>query len=286
MHPIERLRMVARTEGAGPGSVALEAAEILTELAGEPAVLVTACRRLLERQPEVGPLWWISSRLLASDDPVAEAGRVAEELDDDPTADVLSSLLPDNARVCVIGWPEHASHAVAGRGDLAVVVVDAGGEGTGLARMLRRGGRDVELAPDIGVAAAVATCDIVLLEAWAVGPAATLAGAGSRAAAAVAAHAGTTVWLAAGAGTVLPGEYWDLLHSGLAADPRPWDAAREPVPLDLLHQVVGPSGPRAPLEAVADHGCQVVPGLLRSPTDHQATALDPPCGLGHGRGRP
>ena len=69
MHPIERLRMVARAAGEGPALLAQEAAGALAAFAGDPAGLVTACRRLVDRQPTSGPIWWLSARVLASDDP-------------------------------------------------------------------------------------------------------------------------------------------------------------------------------------------------------------------------
>ena len=55
MHPIERLRMVARAAGEGPALVAQEAAGALVAFGDDPAGLVTACRRLVDRQPTSGP---------------------------------------------------------------------------------------------------------------------------------------------------------------------------------------------------------------------------------------
>src|SRR5439155_19698019 len=103
MHPIERLRMVARAAGEGPALLAQEAAGALAAFAGDPAGLVTACRRLVDRQPTSGPIWWLSARVLASDDPTGEAWRAAEEPSDDDTPSVLAAHLPDHAPVSVIG---------------------------------------------------------------------------------------------------------------------------------------------------------------------------------------
>src|SRR6266480_2478791 len=113
MHPIERLRMVARAAGEGPALLAQEAAGALAAFAGDPAGLVTACRRLVDRQPTSGPIWWLSARV-----------RAAEELSDDDTPSVLAAHLPDDATVCVIGRPELAEEALIRRGDLPVLVVD------------------------------------------------------------------------------------------------------------------------------------------------------------------
>lgn len=74
MHPIERLRWIARA-GEDPVEplevLAVEAARTLAELAvAEPAAAVTAARRLTERHPSNGPLWWAVKRVLESDDPI------------------------------------------------------------------------------------------------------------------------------------------------------------------------------------------------------------------------
>ena len=52
VHPIEMLRAVARSRRGPPGELAAEAAWGLAALAEEePAAVLPACRRLLERQP-------------------------------------------------------------------------------------------------------------------------------------------------------------------------------------------------------------------------------------------
>ena len=57
MHPIERLRWIARAEDEPAASLGSEAAWTLAELAEqEPNALLTACRRLLDRHPACGPL--------------------------------------------------------------------------------------------------------------------------------------------------------------------------------------------------------------------------------------
>src|SRR5436309_590767 len=80
MHPIERLRWVARAPEGDLSLVAAEAAEALAAFAGDPAGLVIASRRLIERRPAAGPLWWLASRVLCSLDPGFEAVAAAAEL--------------------------------------------------------------------------------------------------------------------------------------------------------------------------------------------------------------
>lgn len=110
MHPIERLRHVARI---GPGDPTLLAREVAAALltSPSPAELVVACRRLLDRQPATGPLWWVACRALTSAEPERELRDVIRELDRDPTGafleialagDVTGEAAPE--QVIVEGW--------------------------------------------------------------------------------------------------------------------------------------------------------------------------------------
>src|SRR6476661_5028206 len=112
MHPIERLRHVARVEGAGPSRLGREAATALASFGDDPTGLVTACRRLVERHPSAGTMWWVAARVLAASDPVGEAWRAAEELDDDDTPAALLRVLPSEGTIVTMGWPEQAGDAL------------------------------------------------------------------------------------------------------------------------------------------------------------------------------
>jgi hypothetical protein len=264
VHPIERLRYVARAEGVGPSLLVRESAEALAGFADDPAGMVTACRRLVDRHASVGPVWWLAARVLGAGEQRAEAWRAAEEMESDPTPEALAALLPDDATVVVLGWPEQVAEAVRRRGDLEVLVVDCAGEGAGLSRRLRGVGIDTLDVPDTGIAAAVGEADLVLLEASAVGPTGLVAASGSHAADAVARQAGTPVWLAAGAGRVLPGRLWEALVSRLAmGDAEPWERLDEVAPLALVDHVVGPRGAEAPEDTVRRADCPVAPELLK-----------------------
>lgn len=267
MHPMERLRSVARACDAGPGLVAREAAAALVGLGPDPAALVTSCRRLVERHPGSGPVWWLASRVLCAADPVDEARRAAAALDGDATVAALAPALPEETTVVLVGWPEQALDAVARRGDVDVLLVSGGGESAGLARRLRAAGTAVEDVPDAGLAAAVTGAGLVLLEAGAVGPDRFAAVPGSHAAAAVARAAGVAVWLVAGVGRALPGPLWYALEHGLARSPAPpWSRSCELVPLALCDVVAGPGGP-APAAAAVEPVCPVAPELLRPPSE-------------------
>ena len=87
--------------------------------------------------------------------------------------------------------------------------------------------------------------------------------AGSRAAAAVARHAGREVWLVAGVGRLLPRRLFDVIEGRLDEDAEPWDADDEVVPLDLVTSVAGPSGPEPPGEALRRVDCPIAPELFK-----------------------
>jgi len=94
VHPIEMLRAVARSRLDSPGELAAEAAWGLGALAEEePAAVLPACRRLLERQPACGPLWWLAARMLTAGDAAGEAELCASLLLEDRTSEVLHSTL-------------------------------------------------------------------------------------------------------------------------------------------------------------------------------------------------
>ena len=263
MHPIERLRHVARAEGTGPSLLAREAASALAGFADDPTGLVTACRRLVERHPTAGTMWWLAARVLAATDPVGEAWRAAEELQDDDTPSVLLRALPTEGSVAVLGWPEQAGDALRRAGEVELLVIDAGGRWTGVTDRLARRGIDAIDVPEGGLGAAVAVADLLVLEASALGPGGFVAESGSRAAAAVARHAGIPVWVVAGVGRVLPNRLWQTLVTLLEADIDPWYADDEVVPLDLADEVVGPGRLTSGDAAVKRADCPIPPELLR-----------------------
>lgn len=262
MHPIERLRYVARASGADQALLVRETAGALAGLDMEPAGLVTACRRIVDRHPTSGPLWWLCARILTAGEPRAEARRAVQEIADDRTARALVATLPEDAVVCVVGWPDVVGDALVRRGDIQVLVVDALGEGSGLARRLRRAEMEATEVPPSGLGSAAAAADLVVLEATALGPDSFVAVAGSRAAAAVASCAEVPVWVAAGVGRLLPGSMWGALVRRMQDAGEPWDGEDEIVPLGLASKVVGPAGPEDVAVALKRTDCPVTPELF------------------------
>jgi hypothetical protein len=274
VHPMERLRYVARADGAGVSSLVEAAARALAGLGDDYAGLVTGCRQMVDRHPSVGPMWWLTSRMLCGERPRDEAWAVVEALEADATARELAAALPQDAVTVVLGWPELTVGALHRRGDLRVRVVDALGEGAALAGVLAEAGLDAVEVPEAGVGAAVADSDLVVIEALAMGPDALIAAPGSRAAAAVARHGGLPVWAVAGEGRLLPDRLWRALLARLDGTGDPWDADEELVPLDLVDAVAGPWGVVTPADALARTDCPIAaelskgvfaPGTYRGP---------------------
>ena len=262
MHPIERLRYVARASGADQPLLVRETALALAAFHDDAAGLVAACRRVIERHPTSAPLWWLCARVLTAPDGQQEAWRAVEEIEADPTARLLAHDLPDEGTVCVVGWPEVVTEALLRRGDVAVLAIDSAGEAGGLVRRLDLAGLDAHDAPASGLGGAVALADLVLLEAVALGPDGFVAVSGSLAAAAVARHLEVPVWVVAGTGRRLPERMWRAGRGRLEGTPgEPWLQDEEVVPLSLLDRVCGPEGGGAPGEAMVGTDCPVAPEL-------------------------
>jgi hypothetical protein len=242
VHPIERLRYIARASTDDQRLLVRETADALRGLHIEPAGLVVACRRIVERHPTSGPLWWLCASMLASSEPFAVARDLAAEIEYDVTPDHLYDALPDDATVCVVGWPDLVGDAVMRRGDVRVLAVDANDEGSSFVRRLQRADVDAEVVPAAGMSAAALAADIVLIEALACGPSEALAATGSRALASVAYCSEVPTWLVAGRGRRLPEPLFAALLDRVADVRAPWDAAAEPLPLALFSAVVGPDG--------------------------------------------
>jgi hypothetical protein len=128
-------------------------------------------------------------------------------------------------------------------------------------RRLLHADTDAVDVPLTGLGAAVASSQLLLLEASVVGPQGFVGVAGSHAAAAVARHADVPVWLVAGAGRLVPGRVWEAVVRRLdRADP--WESDDDVVPLDLVDRIAGPRGPLATADALRRIDCPIVPELL------------------------
>jgi len=264
MHPIERLRWVARSPEGDSSLVAAEAAEALAGFADDPAGLVIASRRLIERRPASAPLWWLASRVLCSLEPAFEAMDAAADLERDRTPVALAGDLPGGT-IAIVGWPDQAAAALRMRGRMGagedtadrVLVLPSVDEGWGCVDWLQGHGVDALHLKPGAVAATGRRCVLALLEASAVGPDSFLAATGSAALAAAAIEAKRPVWLVAGVGRVLPGPLFDALVRRVGDDP-----AYEVVPIDAVDEIAGPGGP-VPRARLARPSVPVAAELLR-----------------------
>jgi hypothetical protein len=212
-------------------------------------------------------MWWLCASVLAAPDPYRCAAALADDLEADPTPDVLVDALPDAATVCVVGWPDLIGEALLRRGDSTVLAVDTDDGGMGssaFVRRLQRADVDAEIVPAAGLAAAVLASDVVVIEALAACDGDLLAGAGSRALASVGYCSEVPVWAVVGRGRCLPSALFEAMGHRQAEFRVPWDAPAESVPLGLSHWVVGPHGVVPSPDASLSPECPMSYELLRS----------------------
>ncbi|MGA1658035.1 MAG: hypothetical protein ACO38O_03135 [Ilumatobacteraceae bacterium] len=241
MHPIERLRYVARADGAGPGVLVRETALALCDMDMDPPSLVLACRRIVERHPSMAQLWWLCANVLTAAEPFARARALALVVERDETPGHLDDVLGDDVRVVIIGWPFNTVKCLAQRGDALMLVIDSHGEGEALVDRLHDAEIAAELVPFEYLAGAIESADVVIVEALACGPDAVLAVGGSRTVVDTARAHGKPVWLVAGSGTRLPGVLWDGMLAGLEVH-SDWRSGLDVIPGASFSKMVGPHG--------------------------------------------
>ncbi len=151
----------------------------------------------------------------------------------------------DAAPIAVIGWPPVVASALMDRPDIETIVVDAAGLGGRLAVRLEQGGARAHDVPSEGLAAAVASAGLLVVEAEVAGPTGAIVAPGGYAAAAVAHHAGVPVRLAVPAGRMLPPMHFDVADERSVRPDTPWESRVERLPLDIVDQIARPDGARA-----------------------------------------
>ena len=235
MHPIERLRAVARAREVDQSLLASEAAAVLGSFGADLPGLLTSCRRLLDRHPSAGALWWACARLLAAGDVWAESRAIRGDLGGETVATTLSLDLPDRVVVAVV--PD-----VAGGSDLAYEL---------------NGWRDdLVVAHDPGALHLDREEPrILLVEAGAAGPDRFLALPGTADEIAAARDAGVPVWLVIDVGRRLPGPLFDVVVRRASAPSR----GVEPVEVVAASEAERVIEPRRV-------DCPVPPELLRAPS--------------------
>ncbi len=242
VHPLERLRYVARNPVGRVQPLIEESASALASLAHDRRSLLSACRRLLERRGYCGPLVWMAARMVAAVDCHDEVIDIVNAMDCDTAAwklnDGLVALSDDFTALKVVAVGD-----VAGVDVIMYITPDWACTGP----------------EDPGRAAEV---DVVLVASDCAGPREALVPVGALPVVETAQQAGTPVWLVTEAGRMLPGAMWDLLSKQFVTDDlmelglAVLDVER------FVDRVVTPSGMYTPAEAGRASDCPVVPELF------------------------
>lgn len=259
MHPIEHLRYVARAGDADPVMIATETAIAMRHL--DPTGLVVAARRVLERHPTNGPLWWVCSHLVTAPEHRARAPGLVNELDDDGTDSCLAGALADDAGVLVTSWAPTVASALRRRGDTEVTVCGRSYGSGAMAHSLRRDGVTVRHVDVEAAAVSMARVDVVLLEVGAVSPLVAVAPLGSAVVAAVARSMGVPVWLIAGRGRRLPEPYLQVMARWIDETDEPDHDRFDP---RGVAAVIGPDGRSAPAAVSLAAECPLATELVAS----------------------
>ena len=201
--------------------------------------------------------------MLCAPEPMREGHDAVIEMEADPTGRLLAAAIPDDASVVVVGWPAEAVAALRRRGDLEVLVVDVAGEARDAVDQLEALDVEAVEVPSRSLATAVGLCDLVLIDALAVGPQRALVPAGSLAAAAVARHLEVPVWVIGGVGRLMPGSMFDALVNRWTDAVDPLDAQDEVMTLELTDAIAGVAGVLDVEAALRHTDCPVAPELFR-----------------------
>ena len=263
MHPIERLRYVARASHIPADVMARETAIALVSFTDDEAGFLIACRRILDRQPTAAPLVWLAAHGLGAPDPRVALWDAVETLEDDQTDAALAFSLPDDAVVATVGWSEAISTLARKRGDVRFVLIDPDGSAEYQIDRLIDAGTDATVVDPEATAQAIFQATHLIVPFDAFGPEQGLAALGTFAAAAVAKHIEVPVWGVAPIGVALN----DRMYQGLI---KRWDAQTtdprhlrlvEEVPVALIDEVVTTAGAVSPDQAIRGSACPIVPEL-------------------------
>ncbi len=192
MHPIERIRALARASYLDPQLIAIEAADAIadTSVWEGDAAAVSVARRLLAWHSFVGPLWYAAARTLHAVDPTTAACEIAEELGSDATGSALEAALGADMRV-----------VTAGRG-WGIDNMDSG----------------AHLRPAGVVCREIENADVLVVGAQVLGPSGLIAESPAAALVDAAVDVDVAVWAVAGRGCAVDNRLWkrlvELVSSG------------------------------------------------------------------------
>lgn len=220
----------------------------LRGLGSDPATVLLTCRRLVERHPTVGPLWWLCSEMVTALDPREALRRCVELVREDSTpvhlAEFLGGRLSEGSLVCLNGWSWDMAVAFGQMAPLEVCVVDGDNGADHMVRVLERADHEVHLVEPSGGASAASEADVVVLSGLAASPETAWCAAGAHALAAVAYCAEIPVVLSTPRGTRLPHATLDGMARDLASQTRGrvWHRGIDEIPVGLFTWFAGPTG--------------------------------------------
>lgn len=247
VHPIEHLRYLARAGYADAPELVTETASALKYLGADPANLLLTCRRIVEKHPTCGPLWWLCAEMLTSMEPRDSLRRCVDAVHGDSTpahlAGDIATRLPDGGMIVVNGWSWEIAVALCQSFGIEVCVIDGDNGADHMVRVLERNDVEAHLIDPQRAAAAVGECDAVIVSAAFAGADTLWAPIGSAQIAAVGYCAGVDVVATTPVGTRLPNTFVDAIVRLVDDQARgeAWHRDVEPVSLALLASVVGPA---------------------------------------------
>ncbi|MBU6240299.1 MAG: hypothetical protein KJS66_00760 [Acidobacteria bacterium] len=248
MHPIEHLRYLARAGYADAPELVAETASALRGLGFDHANLVLTCRRIVERHPTCGPLWWLCAELLTALEPRDTLRRCVDGVRGDSTpahlAEHLATQWPDGGMVAVNGWSWEIALALVSSFGFEVCVIDGDNGADHMVRVLERNEVVTHLVEPQRAAAAVGECDVVVVSGSFVGADVLWSPVGSAQLASVAYCAGREVVAMTPIGTRLPRVFVEAIVQMVDDDTRgeAWYRDVEAIPLGLVTTVVGSGG--------------------------------------------
>lgn len=240
-----------------------ETAVALGSLQADPANLVIACRRIVERHATVGPIWWLCATLLTADDPSNLAWELADRIEDDAVGATLARELPEAARLVTVGFPPVVAQGIVRRGDVSVWCVDSRFEASSFLQRLERSDIECEPVASESLAHITAAADLVLIEASAASSNRILAPVGSAVIAAVAQMTSTPVWLVTGTGRDLPHQYVDAIAALVLSDDDPMARDADEIAVTMIDQVIGVRGASSDTASALRSTTPFAPELLR-----------------------
>lgn len=251
MHPIERLRVLARDDEVPHAELAAETAGALAALGDDSRGMLAACRQMLARHPEAGPLWWACARMLSADDPEAEARAIRRNLADDAVGLSLALDLPQGIEVAIIGWSPLVNELAGRREDLKLNISWTGGLTFVEANLDTFHDPSLETYdPDIDdrvfdlksheLVRSVERCEVLLVDVWVAGDKAFFSSARNKEAMVAAHRCGTEAWAMVGVGRRLPEPLFEVVRQRIRTTATPRLVAADHTINEYASRVIEP----------------------------------------------